>query len=94
MDKKIRNIHLNILKNEDIPYEEWEKRIANNQAELYTYVYSLGGRLSGEHGIGYKRRGLMERFTDPVELSMMKAIKKALDPNNILNPGKIFKLDD
>ena len=88
------NIHLNILKNEDIPYEEWEKRIANNQAELYTYVYSLGGRPSGEHGIGYKRRGLMERFTDPVELSMMKAIKKALDPNNILNPGKIFKLDD
>ena len=43
-----------------------------------------------EHGIGYKRKHLMEEFTDPGELEMMKAIKKALDPNDILNPGKIF----
>ena len=46
--------------------------------------------MSGEHGIGYKRKHLMEEFTNPDELEMMRAIKKALDPNNILNPGKIF----
>ena len=46
-----------------------------------------------EHGIGYKRKHLMEEFTDPGELEMMKAIKKALDPNDILNPGKIFDVD-
>ena len=46
--------------------------------------------MSGEHGIGYKRAGLMEKFADPVELRMMKAVKAALDPNAIMNPGKIF----
>ncbi len=56
-------------------------------------MYRLGGKLSGEHGIGYKRKELMAEFTDPLELSAMKAIKKALDPNLILNPGKIFDVD-
>ena len=84
------NIHLNILKNDDATYEDWDNRVKANQQELYAYIYKLGGRLSGEHGIGYKRKHLMEEFTDPEELAMMKAIKKALDPNDILNPGKIF----
>ena len=88
------NIHLNILKLRNDDYDEWKDRTDRNQAELFTYVYCAGGRLSGEHGIGYKRRHLMERFADPVELSMMRAVKKALDPNNVLNPGKIFTLDD
>lgn len=87
------NIHLNILKNEDTTYEDWDQRVKQNQQELYTFIYQLGGRLSGEHGIGYKRKHLMEEFTDPDELEMMKDIKKALDPNDILNPGKIFNID-
>lgn len=86
------NIHLNILKNADTTYEDWDSRVKANQQELYRYIYQLGGRLSGEHGIGYKRKHLMEEFTNPEELAMMKAIKKALDPNDILNPGKIFDL--
>ena len=76
------------MKNDDISYEEWQHHVEANQQELYTLIYSLGGRLSGEHGIGFKRKHLMEEFTDPHELAMMKAIKKALDPNNILTPGK------
>ena len=87
------NIHLNILKNEDATYEDWDQRVKTNQQELYKFSYAHGGRLSGEHGIGYKRKHLMEEFTDPGELEMMKAIKKALDPNDILNPGKIFDVD-
>lgn len=86
------NIHLNILKNEDTSYEDWDSRVKANQQELYTFIYAHGGRLSGEHGIGYKRKALMEEFTDPGALEMMKTIKKALDPNDILNPGKIFDL--
>ncbi len=84
------NIHLNVLKMAEDDYEEWEKKVGQLQRELYAVIYQLGGRLSGEHGIGYKRKHLMEEFTDPAELDMMRAIKKALDPNNILNPGKIF----
>lgn len=55
-----------------------------------TYVYSLGGRLSGEHGIGAKKVEAMEKYTEPVEMKMMKEIKRALDPKNILNPGKWY----
>lgn len=85
------NIHLNILKG-DMPEAEWDEKLAAFQAELYTAVYALGGKLSGEHGIGYKRRDLMMQYTDPVELAMMQDIKLALDPNGILNPGKIFEM--
>lgn len=87
------NIHLNILKNPNTSYEDWDARVKENQQELYTLIYQLGGRLSGEHGIGFKRKHLMEEFTNPDELAMMKAVKKALDPNDILNPGKIFDID-
>jgi len=83
------NIHLNILKG-DTPDAEWDEKIAKFQHDLYTTVYQFGGKLSGEHGIGFKRKDLMAEFTDPVELAAMRAIKKALDPNLILNPGKIF----
>lgn len=84
------NIHLNILKQEGEDYADWEERTHQNQQELYSFIYAHGGRLSGEHGIGSKRKHLMAQFTDPAELEMMYAIKKALDPNNILNPGKII----
>lgn len=87
------NIHLNILKQPNEDYAEWEERVNQNQQELYSFIYAHGGRLSGEHGIGYKRKKLMEQFTNPDELEMMRAIKKALDPNNILNPGKIFDVE-
>lgn len=87
------NIHLNILKQETEDYADWDARVKANQQELYRFIYAHGGRLSGEHGIGYKRKQLMEEFTNPDELEMMRAIKKALDPNNILNPGKIFDIE-
>lgn len=87
------NIHLNILKRAEEDYAQWESRVQQNQQELYRFIYAHGGRLSGEHGIGCKRKHLMEEFTAPEELEMMRAIKKALDPNNILNPGKIFDVE-
>jgi FAD/FMN-containing dehydrogenases len=86
------NIHLNILK-QDTPDAEWADKIEKFQQDLYTMVYRLGGKLSGEHGIGYKRRHLMEQYADPVELAVMRAIKKAMDPKLILNPGKIFNME-
>ncbi|HMM19309.1 MAG TPA: FAD-linked oxidase C-terminal domain-containing protein [Selenomonadales bacterium] len=86
------NVHADILK-EDMDIGKWNELLPRIQEEIYQFVYALGGKLSGEHGIGYKRLQLMEKFAHPVELKMMRAVKKALDPNNIMNPGKVVKVD-
>ena len=50
----------------------------------------MGGSFSAEHGIGVTKRHALEEFADPAGLGMMRAIKKALDPAGILNPGKVI----
>ena len=85
------NLHFQILKC-DISDEQWEDELQRFHAIAYEYVYSLGGRISGEHGIGAKKLAAMETYTDPVELEIMRTIKRAMDPNNILNPGKVFNV--
>ena len=86
------NLHLDILK-KDIPDDQWPAKVEAFEKAAYDAVYRLGGRISGEHGIGEKRKNLMAHYTDPVELALMKAVKKAFDPNDILNPGKIFDVE-
>ena len=85
------NLHFQILKC-DMSDEQWEDELQRFHAIAYEYVYSLGGRISGEHGIGAKKVTAMETYTDPVELEIMRTIKRAMDPNNILNPGKVFNV--
>ncbi len=85
------NLHFNILKM-DLDDEQWEQQLAAFHKIAYAYVYSIGGRLSGEHGIGAKKTAYMDEYTDPVELAIMRSIKRALDPNLILNPGKLFTM--
>jgi glycolate oxidase len=53
-------------------------------------VKSLGGTISGEHGIGLIQKSFMPVMFDPITMELMKGIKKVFDPNYILNPGKIF----
>ncbi|MGN6099944.1 MAG: FAD-binding oxidoreductase [Devosia sp.] len=57
---------------------------------IYEAVLRLGGSVSAEHGIGQMKTALLKRVKDPVAIEMMRAIKKALDPNGILNPGKVL----
>jgi len=57
---------------------------------MYEVVLRLGGSISAEHGIGQLKTGLLEEVKDPVALEMMRAIKQALDPKGILNPGKVL----
>ena len=83
------NLHFNILKM-DMTDEEWEQQVAEFHAISFAYVYSLGGRLSGEHGIGSKKAAALEKYCNPVEMEIMKTIKRAMDPNNVLNPGKLI----
>jgi glycolate oxidase len=85
------NMHINTVPGH-VPLEHWQDTQTRYRAELYQVVYSLGGRLSGEHGIGLKRKKTLAKLIDPVELELMRSIKRAFDPNNILNPGKIFDL--
>jgi glycolate oxidase len=83
------NIHVNILK-QDLPDETWETVLPGAIRELFTKVFELGGTLSGEHGVGLVQKGYLPIVMDDAQIRLMKSIKAAFDPNNILNPGKMF----
>lgn len=70
------NLHFSILKM-DMSDEEWERQLHAFHEICYAYVYSLGGRLSGEHGIGAKKLEALAACCDPVEMSIMQTIKRA-----------------
>jgi glycolate oxidase len=86
------NMHTRVLMDPDWPIERWEKTLPDILDALYALTARLGGKISGEHGIGHKRKPYMPLFVDPPALESMKAIKWALDPNGVLNPGKLFDL--
>jgi glycolate oxidase len=86
------NLHTRIVKHPDTPLDEWERILPQCLAELYGKTAELGGRISGEHGIGHKRKKYMPLFVSEPYIDMLRSIKRALDPNNVLNPGKIFDL--
>ena len=60
--------------------------------EIFQVALSLGGTITGEHGVGLKKRRVLPQQIGAVGMQTHKSIKRALDPNNILNPGKIFEL--
>jgi len=86
------NLHATLVKNPDNTMEEWYDLEVEALKELYRATKKLGGTLSGEHGIGSKRKDFMEIVCSPAEIDLMRRIKKAFDPNNIMNPGKIFDI--
>ena len=83
------NLHVNILK-EDISEADWETKIPLGIGEIFKLTVSLGGTLSGEHGVGIAKRPYMAIAMSEVNLELMRGIKKVFDPKGILNPGKIF----
>jgi len=84
------NLHATIVKSPDDSMEEWHSRLPKILEDLYLTVKKLGGTISGEHGIGSKRKNYMHLVATDAELEFMKKIKRAVDPNNIMNPGKII----
>ena len=84
------NIHATPIKKPELSMEEWHKKLKALLTELYMIVKELGGTISGEHGIGSKRKDYLPMVLEPQHMEMMRVIKKALDPNLILNPGKII----
>jgi glycolate oxidase len=82
------NIHVNIMIDKKVPgaLDKAEKAIE----EVFKGALELGGTMSGEHGVGIAKARFIPLEITPIAAEYMKAIKRALDPNNILNPGKIF----
>jgi glycolate oxidase len=83
------NLHIRIRK-EGSPSSMDDPEMVESLRALFKLVKGLGGTISGEHGIGLVQKGYMDIMFSEAELRLMKAIKTAFDPNNILNPGKIF----
>jgi glycolate oxidase len=83
------NVHINVLKDQ-IPDDQWEGLMPAVSEEIYQLSLSLGGTLTGEHGIGATRRSYLPLALDEAQIDLMRGIKAVFDPNRILNPGKIF----
>lgn len=83
------NLHIRIKK-EGIPNSYGNAEMNNVLRELFVLVHNLGGTISGEHGIGLIQKSYMDIVFKEANLHLMREIKKAFDPNNILNAGKIF----
>ena len=83
------NVHVNVLK-DDLPDERWAALVPDATAEIYHLALSLGGMITGEHGIGATRRRYLPMALDEAQIALMRRIRAAFDPNQILNPGKIF----
>ncbi len=85
------NLHVNILKDGLTNYQ-WDVILNKAIREIFELCVKLGGTISGEHGIGFVQKQYMDiPFTDS-NLELQKQIKQIFDPNNILNPGKIFDI--
>lgn len=83
------NLHVNIIK-EEMSDKDWETEVPKGIREIFQLCVSLGGTISGEHGIGYVQKNYMDIPFDSVQMNLMKGIKNLFDPKGILNPGKIF----
>ncbi len=84
------NLHFNVSQRPDVPQAAFLERGPPLQTALFDLVESLGGSISAEHGIGQQKTREFARRADPVELSVMHTLKRALDPAGILNPGKVL----
>lgn len=83
------NLHVNLLRG-NLAEVTWIERRDRAEEELFRAAVALGGKISGEHGIGRVQRALLPLALSPPEIAAMRALKSALDPRGILNPGKIF----
>ena len=85
------NLHVNIVK-EDMPDEDWKgDKLRQGIREIFELVVSLGGTISGEHGIGLVQKQYLPIALNEVQLRLMRGIKQLFDPHNILTRGRSFK---
>lgn len=85
------NLHAYILK-DDLSEEEWEEKMKAAMDKIYGKARELNGQVSGEHGIGYAKKSYLMESMDPATVEIMRGIKRAFDPRNILNPHKVCQM--
>jgi glycolate oxidase len=85
------NVHLHLLCR-DMDEQEWRNKLPGLMKDIYKAAVSYGGAISGEHGIGFAKKAYLPLQMSQAQLNVLKSVKLAFDPNNILNPGKIFDL--
>lgn len=83
------NMHVNIIKG-NLTQKQWDNELPLAVREIFQLTVSLGGTISGEHGIGWVQKDYMDIAYQDIELNLMREIKKVFDPKNIMNPSKIF----
>ena len=83
------NLHIYVLK-DGMDDKTWGSKLDEVFEVMYNKTLEICGKVSGEHGIGYSKIPYLYKFSDPRDIEIFKGVKKVFDPNNILNPGKIF----
>jgi FAD/FMN-containing dehydrogenase len=84
------NIHYNVTQPEGADKEKFLARWDEVNAVVFAVVKKFGGSISAEHGVGVMKRDILPLYKDPVALELMRGLKCMLDPNGILNPGKVL----
>ena len=72
------------------PHEAFAKLRAEVNTVVHDLVAAFGGSISAEHGLGVLRRDEAARYKAPVEIALMRAVKQAIDPHGLMNPGKVL----
>ena len=85
------NLHFNVSAAPGAQRERFLAREQPVRRAIHDLVSEFGGSFSAEHGIGRLKVGELERYTSPVELALMRAVKRAFDPHGIMNPGKVLR---
>lgn len=83
------NLHVYVLK-DDMNEEQWNLKLKETFDHMYGKARVLRGQVSGEHGIGYAKKGYLHESQSEIYMNIIKNIKSAFDPKNLLNPGKIY----
>jgi len=83
-------LHLNILKPEAFSVDQFHSKCVNVSEEIGQLLAKYEGSVSAEHGVGLLKKDYLHYSRSAVEMDMMRSIKRAFDPNYIMNPGKLF----
>jgi FAD/FMN-containing dehydrogenase len=86
------NMHYNPVRPVDWDLPRYRAERDRINRIVHDIVVELGGSISAEHGIGRSRLAELEHYKEPAELALMRAVKRALDPAGIMNPGKVVRL--